>query len=219
MSVIRVSNIKYRTDFYDIISHRNIKIALEIGVEFGYNARDILNHIPQIEMLYLVDPFDGSLTKKRWWKEDRLFNQCKKNLDPVSKRVNYIRKKSWEAYPDIEDSSLDFIHIDGAHHIHGVITDIITWWPKVKEGCVFSGHDYYSKSKKRNVLPVVNWIFKDRDIFCTNEFSRENGNSPSWWVIKKGELNFNKDILNQKRIHIPIEFFYAEEIYKEIYKF
>lgn len=219
MIVKRVSNLKYRSDFYDIIAHRDIKVALEIGVEFGYNARDMLAHIPSIEKLYLVDPFDGSLTKKQWWTNGRLFETCQENLNPCSDRLEYIKKKSWEAYPDIEDASLDFIHIDGAHHVHGVITDLLTWWPKVKEGCVFSGHDYYAKSKKRNVLPVVNWIFKDRQIYCTNEARRENGNSPTWWVIKEGDLDFDTSVLKRKRINIPHEFYNTEEVYVELDRF
>lgn len=214
----RVSNFKFRTDFYDAINHREIKTAVEIGVEFGYNARDILNHIPSIEKLYLIDPFDGSLNKKIYWKDGRILKKCKENLQKYENKVFYIQKKSWESYDDFKDNSLDFIHIDGAHHVHGVITDIITWWPKVKNGCVFSGHDYYSKSKKRNVLPVVNWIFKDRDIYCTNESQRELVNSPSWWVIKEGELDFNMDILNKNKIIIDKKFFLMEEEYLEIEK-
>lgn len=219
MIVKRVTNLKYRTDFYDIISHRDIKVALEIGVEFGYNARDILRHLPQVEKLYLVDPFTGALTQKFWWKEGKLFDRCEKNMAPCRDRIEFVKKKSWEACPDFEDASLDFIHIDGAHHVHAVITDIVNWWPKVKEGHVFSGHDYYSKSKKRNVLPVVNWIFKDRQIYCTNESRRENGNSGSWWVIKEGPLDFDGNIVNNKKIKIPDEYFRNEEIYAEIHKF
>lgn len=219
MIVTRVSNLKYRSDFYDIINHRNIKKAAEIGVEFGYNARDILSHIPSIKTLYLIDPFDGSLTKKKWWEKDRLFNQCKKNMEPVQDRIIYVRKKSWKAYKDFEDDFFDFIHIDGAHYFHGVIKDILYWWPKVKDGCVFSGHDYYSKSKKRNVLPIINWIFKDKELFCTNECRRKNGNSPSWFLIKEGDLNFDFSILNKKKIHVPREYYYIEEEYKEIFKY
>jgi len=215
----RVSNLKYRTDFYKIINHRDIKYALEIGVEFGYNARDILSNFSSIEKLYLVDPFNGSLNKKQFWKSGRIIAECKKNIGEFSSKVKYIKKKSWEASKDFDNNSLDFIHIDGAHHINGVITDLVEWWPKMKEGAIFSGHDYYSKSKKRNVLPAVNWLFKDRQIFCTNESRRELVNSPTWWVIKEGDLNFDINILNQKRIKIPNEFFLCDEEYVKINKF
>jgi len=219
MIVKRFGNLKYRTDFYNIIKHRKIKNALEIGVEFGYNAKDILTHIPSIDILYLVDPFDGSLNKKQWWQPGRILKNCQETLKGYENKVQYVIKNSWDAYTDFENSSLDFIHIDGAHHVHGVLTDILTWWPKVKEGCVFSGHDYYSKSKKRNVLPVVNWVFKDRQIFCTNESSRDKGNSPSWWVIKEGELNFDASALKENKLPIPEEFYNVEEEFDNIYEF
>ena len=41
-----------------------------------------------------------------------------------------------------EDESLDFIYIDANHAYDFVVEDINLWFPKLKKGGIFSGHDY-----------------------------------------------------------------------------
>jgi hypothetical protein len=43
---------------------------------------------------------------------------------------------------DFEDGSLDFIYIDAAHDYESVKKDLAAWFPKLKPGGIFSGHDY-----------------------------------------------------------------------------
>ena len=55
-----------------------------------------------------------------------------------------------DAVKDIEDSSLDFVHIDGDHSYDFVMQDIILWGRKVRIGGIISGHDYlYDRDKER----------------------------------------------------------------------
>ena len=44
-----------------------------------------------------------------------------------------------KAFPD---SFFDWVYIDANHVAPYVAEDISAWWPKVKPGGVFSGHDY-----------------------------------------------------------------------------
>jgi hypothetical protein len=37
---------------------------------------------------------------------------------------------------------LDFIYIDGRHDYAGVKEDVEAWYPKLKEGGLFAGHDF-----------------------------------------------------------------------------
>jgi glycosyltransferase involved in cell wall biosynthesis len=49
---------------------------------------------------------------------------------------------SAESASQFEDGSMDFIFIDAAHDYDSVVKDLAAWWPKLKEGGIFAGHDY-----------------------------------------------------------------------------
>jgi len=49
---------------------------------------------------------------------------------------------SAESASRFEDGSMDFIFIDAAHDYDSVVKDLAAWWPKLKEGGIFAGHDY-----------------------------------------------------------------------------
>jgi len=53
-----------------------------------------------------------------------------------------IRALSEDVVDTFADGSLDFIYIDGNHAYEYVKRDIEIWWPKLKKGGLFSGHDY-----------------------------------------------------------------------------
>ena len=40
------------------------------------------------------------------------------------------------------DGSVDFVYIDADHRREAVLADIRSWWPKLKAGRWFGGHDY-----------------------------------------------------------------------------
>lgn len=77
-------------------------------------------------------------------KEDGLYKEFLKNIEPVRHIVNPIRMTSLEASMLYEDESLDFVFIDASHKYEDVLDDIKAWYPKVKKGGIFAGHDYPS---------------------------------------------------------------------------
>ena len=46
------------------------------------------------------------------------------------------------------DHSLDMVFIDGAHDYESVMTDILSWLPKIKKNGLICGHDYECSSKE-----------------------------------------------------------------------
>tara|TARA_R110000868_G_scaffold18657_3_gene81656 strand:+ start:138 stop:2372 length:2235 start_codon:yes stop_codon:yes gene_type:complete len=60
----------------------------------------------------------------------------------VSGMITIHQGDSAESAADFADGSLDFIFIDAAHDYDSVVKDLATWWPKLKPGGIFAGHDY-----------------------------------------------------------------------------
>lgn len=152
-------------------------IGLEIGNLYGYNARNILDTL-NIKKLFLVDPYllyPGYLdiTSPFAWHAEKVSNQ---KLEPFKDKIVRIKKKSGDAVNDVPDD-LDFIYIDGNHAYGYVLEDIELYWPKVKKGGVFGGHDYYNEGPGRQVKKAVDeWVAKNNLKLYTGEVD--------WWVIK-----------------------------------
>ena len=53
-----------------------------------------------------------------------------------------IYDDTWNASKRFEDESIDFIYIDAEHKFEYVYRDIVNWYPKMKKGGIFAGHDY-----------------------------------------------------------------------------
>lgn len=74
------------------------------------------------------------------------------------------------------DGDLDLVFIDADHFYMSVKADLAAWWPKVKSGGIFAGHDY---SDATGVKQAV------------DEFARDNPTQPIehfqsvWWTVKR----------------------------------
>jgi hypothetical protein len=72
---------------------------------------------------------------------------------------------------------LDFVFIDGDHSYSAVMDDLNCWWPRLRMGGLFCGHDY-GKDDIPGVTQAVNEWFEAMGI----EFSVADGNI--WWCKK-----------------------------------
>ena len=85
---------------------------------------------------------------------------------------------SIEAAKKVEDSSLDFVFIDANHHYEHVVQDMIAWYPKVRSGGLFSGHDYGGGRVWHGVKRAVNeWC-------ALRGYEVQTARGNIWWVIK-----------------------------------
>lgn len=120
---------------------------VEVGVWKGRSAAfmavEIINSGKNID-LYLVDHFKGSQEHQSDGViiRNKLEEECRSNLAPVSHVVKYITKQSVDAAKDFKDESIDFVYIDASHEYEDVRDDIRAWLPKVKTGGIIAGDDY-----------------------------------------------------------------------------
>jgi len=133
-------------------------IAVEVGVSIGNNARHMLSRIPQIEKLYLVDPYqytegpeDQHRLRGDFDEHQARARTAKENLTPFKDRTVFVYEPfSSEVIPE----KVDFIYIDGDHSTEAVISDIKESFKILNKGGMIAGHDIHYDSVRRGVETV-----------------------------------------------------------------
>lgn len=159
-------------------------VGCEIGVQYGYNARSILQQL-NIERLYLIDPYEmyeGYPADPRWGIV-RGKGVAKKTLKGYEDRIVWIYRKSSDAVAEVQEA-LDFVYIDGCHLKRYVTEDIEKYYCLVRPGGYIGGHDYKSVERPKSYPIQV----KDAvDEFVTKsgcDLTISTGPVPDWWVQK-----------------------------------
>ena len=150
-------------------------IGVEIGVSKGENAENMLKLL-NIERLYLIDPYipyidaDGKEYQKISELEELARNRVKKFQD----KIEFIIKESSEAKFEIPND-LDFVYIDGNHNYQYVRQDIENYFPKVRQGGVIGGHDFFAQFFGLSMAVLE---------FAKRNDLKLHGGYHDWWIIK-----------------------------------
>jgi len=83
--------------------------------------------------------------------QETRFDETKRNLERYSNITQFLRMYTTEAAKLVPDNSLDYIYVDARHDYCGVREDPRTWWPKLRMGGIFAGHDYLSGSEAQEL--------------------------------------------------------------------
>lgn len=129
---------------------------IEIGVQEGHFADNILSNWPSFKKYYGIDPWmQQKIYKDSANVNDQQHNtkyqNTKTRLSKYGDRIKLIRKFSTEASSLFEDESIDFIYIDGRHDYCGVYEDLKLFYPKLKCNGVMAGHDFHTVEEVRKV--------------------------------------------------------------------
>ena len=73
---------------------------------------------------------------------ERFYRETCARLARHGARSSIWRITSVEAAAKVPDGSLDFVYIDARHDYASVTEDLEAWYPKLRPGAVFAGHDY-----------------------------------------------------------------------------
>lgn len=181
-----IGDLKTRNDLPIVLNRLGlVGDGAEIGVfEFEF-ADHILSHWKG-RRLWCVDPWvkqspkewRGELSRRDDWPHlwQRALTRAK-----MSARIALLRCYSHEAAPQIDDASLDFVYLDGNHSLRHVLQDLDLWWPKVKAGGIFGGHDYVNDGGPPHYLEVKpaldDWVLLRGLTFFVTPCT-------SWWIHK-----------------------------------
>ena len=148
--------------------------GIEIGTAEGLLTKGLLNLCPNLTMIYAIDPytfnpgngFESGMYDQAWHDDRR--NQAVKALEPYPGRYTHLCATSDDAV-SMTPSEVDFVWIDGDHSSSQIIKDVKNYYPKVKTGGIFGGHDWDKAIRiVLETIPEVVMIGKDL----------------TWWVIK-----------------------------------
>lgn len=152
-------------------------IAAEIGVFTGDNALSMLQEIPQLKRLYLVDPYEVY----EGYTDTSLFGSLRGDAEKraYSRLMRYEDKIVWikaKFGPNLIHEPLDLIYIDGNHDYEYVMWDLSNAWELCRDGGVIGGHDYYDD--RYGVKRAV-------DEFCFEKNQRLSTAYIDWWFFKR----------------------------------
>lgn len=144
--------------------------TLELGVAGGSFSRVIASN-PEVKKHYAID---------RWADHHDLleYKRACEFLLPTKSVV--LRMTFKEALALFDDEFFDAIYIDGyAHTGQNEGETLNDWWPKLKTGGIFSGHDYHKDFPK--TIEQVNLFAQkhEKQINLTGEIKY-----PSWYFQK-----------------------------------
>jgi predicted O-methyltransferase YrrM len=186
---------KSRDELPELLNSLNlIGVGVEVGSSYGDFAKIILNKWLG-KKLWLVDSwrhFEGidDINNPDHNGQLDALAHCFMQMYRFDAKVGIIRDLSIVSAELFKDASLDFVYIDAAHDYQSVKQDLKAWYPKVKKGGVFAGHDYalqtivFSQNDMlRNcvleVKPAVDEFVQEYSL----DLNVTEDEYPSWWVV------------------------------------
>jgi hypothetical protein len=131
-------------------------VGIELGVGHGESLCTLAQQCPSIKTLYGVDPFtpyldfhkevyDGQPYDIKDDKSADIARRiCEHNIkfSGMEDKINLITQPAENMLETIKDESIDFIFMDAYSLKEDYYRAMEDWYPKIKKGGIFSGHDY-----------------------------------------------------------------------------
>jgi predicted O-methyltransferase YrrM len=147
-------------------------VGVELGVFEGASFLTLLHNCPNIKTLHGVDiykpyddyikiPYDGTVgmkVDKPTSEIIRAVSFTRQKYSGMTDKIVFHEDDSTAVASKFEDESIDFIFMDSYCSYDQAKRELEAWFPKVKKGGLFSGHDWES-------YPIQKAV---------NEFRREN---------------------------------------------
>lgn len=190
-------DVKSRNDLPALIDSMGLKTGVELGVWRGENSEFLLTH-SSLSKLWSIDAWcDDTEVVKATFKKDKIkdgaiekyYQETLEKLKKYGERSGVLRGISWEQAKKFDDGSLDFVYVDASHRYSGVSYDLLAWWPKVRMGGLFAGHDYMYKYRYEVMEAVNGFLCEEQQILhITTDDMRPDGSAcapPTWWCVKE----------------------------------
>jgi predicted O-methyltransferase YrrM len=129
-----INNAKYGANF------------LEIGCFFGKSTEFLCRKIKDSGKninVFVIDVFATDYPLYLEILQGRsMLDIFKNNLTEYKDILKIHHGRSCDLHCEFENNFFDMIYIDGDHDYIGIKNDLINYYPKLKTGGIFAGHDY-----------------------------------------------------------------------------
>lgn len=134
----------HRDFIYDLIIQFKPNCIVELGSHYGCSLFTFAQAIKDKSLktrLIAIDTWMGD--SQAGFYEDEVFNIVNETIEKKYSHVDIELKRKLfdEALDDIEDMSIDIIHIDGYHSYDSAKHDFYSWIPKMKKNGIILMHD------------------------------------------------------------------------------
>jgi len=134
----------------DICQHENLMTGVEVGVQRGLFAKEILTRWKSCKSYMLVDIWEQQkhyedVANVDNASHEKIRQEAMRNVAPWQNIIKICRNYSTACAHHISDASLDFVYIDARHDYKGVLEDLRSYWPKLRLGGILAGHDYVAQ--------------------------------------------------------------------------
>lgn len=165
-------------------------VMVEIGIASGCFTKQILATYKTLKVLHCIDNWEhqesGYNDGCNLSNEEQLgrYRQFLKDMDGEP-RVKTIKEWSHIAVHYFPNKCIDAIYLDANHSYEACKQDLELWYPKLKVGGIFSGHDYCEGDKEgHGVKAAVDEFCASKGltvVSTTNEYCREEGVYGAAW--------------------------------------
>ncbi len=134
----------HRSFAYDLLAFVQPARVLELGTHYGASFFAFCQSAKDLGLttkIVGIDSWEGDIHagfygEEVWESVQAIKSTCFTNIDALC-----IRKLFNDALPDVEDNSVDILHIDGLHTYEAVSHDYKSWLPKLADDGIVLFHD------------------------------------------------------------------------------
>lgn len=155
------------------------KMVVELGTHFGYSYFSFCEAVKDAEIAtscFAVDTWQGD--EHAGFYDKTVMESVERENRKYINFSRLLRKTFSEALRDIEDSSIDILHIDGRHRYEDVKDDFESWQGKLSKSAIVLFHDTEVVRPDFGVKRYWSELQKTHDTF---NFEFQNGLGVLFW--------------------------------------
>jgi hypothetical protein len=141
-----------RQDLAFILQNEGMQKGAELGVANGVYSKEVLQRWTKSSEYHLVDLWGHQenyedISNGADGVHEERYRTAMSNLSPWKNKITVCRNFTTKCAENYPDDYFDFVYVDARHDYKGVAVDLNAWWPKVRKGGIFAGHDYITQEE------------------------------------------------------------------------